>query len=316
MIAGQLAASIVNAEAYEQERRRAEALAELDRAKTIFFSNVSHEFRTPLTLMLSPLEDLLGRRAELPGAEVRDIETIHRNGVRLLKLVNTLLDFSRIEAGRINAGYHRFNLGHYTTELASVFQSAMDKAGLRYVIEVDCTEEPTYVDPEMWEKIVLNLISNAFKFTLAGEVSVRLVYRDGNAELIVSDTGAGIPEEELPRVFDRFHRVEGAVGRTHEGTGIGLALVAELVRMHGGTAQVETRTGAGSTFTVSIPLGAAHLPPERIVADENKNGARRWRNVVCAGSHAVASGDCRGEGIVRQGSVGCEYLSARGKRSR
>jgi PAS domain S-box-containing protein len=265
MIAGQIAASIVNAEAYEQERRRAEALAELDRAKTIFFSNVSHEFRTPLTLMLSPLEDLLGRKSELP-AELKDIETIHRNGVRLLKLVNTLLDFSRIEAGRINAGYHRFNLGHYTAELASVFQSAMDKAGLRYVIETDCAEEATYVDPEMWEKIVLNLISNAFKFTLAGEVSVRLMYRDGRAELIVGDTGTGIPEEELPRVFDRFHRVEGAVGRTHEGTGIGLALVAELVRMHGGTVQLETRVGAGSTFTVSIPLGSAHLPPERIAA--------------------------------------------------
>ena len=269
MIAGQIEASIVNAEAYEQERRRAEALAELDRAKTIFFSNVSHEFRTPLTLMLSPLEDLLARKSELP-AELKDIETIHRNGVRLLKLVNTLLDFSRIEAGRINAGYHRFNLGHYTAELASVFRSAMEKAGLHYVIETDCTDEATYVDPEMWEKIVLNLISNAFKFTLTGEVTVRLIYRDQHAELIVSDTGTGIPEGELPRVFDRFHRVEGAIGRTHEGTGIGLALVAELVRMHGGTVHLDTKVGSGSTFTVSLPLGSAHLPAERIAASLNK----------------------------------------------
>jgi PAS domain S-box-containing protein len=268
MLSSQIAASIANAEAYEQERRRAESLAELDRAKTIFFSNVSHEFRTPLTLMLAPLEDLLSRRSAFSPDDITNLETTHRNGLRLLKLVNTLLDFSRLESGRINAQYRRTNLGEYTAELASVFQSTMDKAGLRFVIECDCSGQGAYVDPDMWEKIVLNLISNAFKFTFAGEVRVRLAYREDQVELTVSDTGTGIPDRELSRVFERFHRVEGVVGRTHEGTGIGLALVDELARIHGGSVRVQSQIGAGSTFTVNIPLGAAHLPTDRIVGEE------------------------------------------------
>ncbi|WP_157439776.1 ATP-binding protein [Terracidiphilus gabretensis] len=274
MLASQIGASIANAEAYEQERRRAEALADLDRAKTIFFSNVSHEFRTPLTLMLAPLEDLLARRSELAPADVANIETTHRNGTRLLKLVNTLLDFSRIEAGRISARYRRVNLGEYTAELASIFRSAMEKAGLRYTIECNLSDEAAYVDPAMWEKIVLNLISNAFKFTLSGEVRAALEYRDGRAEFSVADSGAGISEQELPRIFDRFHRVEGAIGRTHEGTGIGLALVSELARLHGGEVRVESKLGSGSTFTVSIPTGRQHLPADKMAGDEDELALR------------------------------------------
>ncbi len=267
MLSGQIAASIANAEAYEQERRRAESLAELDRAKTIFFSNVSHEFRTPLTLMLAPLEDMLAHRAGLPAEDAINVETTHRNGMRLLKLVNTLLDFSRIEAGRITACFFVPELGEFTLELAGVFRSTMDKAGLRYVVECDCSDQATFVDPEMWEKIVLNLISNAFKFTLAGEVRVDFKYVDGQAELAIADTGAGIPESELPRNFDRFHRVEGTLGRTHEGTGIGLALVSELARLHGGEVRVKSARGSGSAFIVTLPMGCDHLPAEKIAID-------------------------------------------------
>jgi PAS domain S-box-containing protein len=273
LIAGQMAAGLANAHAYEQERRRAEALTELDRAKTIFFSNVSHEFRTPLTLMLGPLEDLLNQRdGNLPAAEREQVETVHRNGLRLLKLVNTLLDFSRIEAGRIQAVYRPVDLAARTAELASVFRSAMQEAGLEYRIACEPLPEPVYVDMDMWEKIVLNLLSNAFKFTLAGGVEVTLRGVDGHAELRVRDTGTGIPAHELPRIFERFHRIEGAAGRTHEGTGIGLALVDELVRLHGGSVGAASETGAGTTFTVRIPLGAAHLPPERIAGDEAASG--------------------------------------------
>ncbi len=270
LVAGQIAAGLANARAYEQERRRAEALAELDREKTIFFSNVSHEFRTPLTLMLGPLEDVLRKRDQtLPAEELAQIETVHRNGLRLLKLVNTLLDFSRIEAGRIQALYRPVDLSARTADLASVFRSAMDRAGLAYRIECDPLPEPVYVDLDMWEKIVLNLLSNAFKFTLQGSVEVSLRPVDGQVELAVRDTGTGIPESELPRVFERFHRIEGAAGRTHEGTGIGLALVDELVRLHGGTVQVSSRPGAGTTFTVRIPFGSSHLPAERLaLADQ------------------------------------------------
>ncbi|MFP5228791.1 MAG: ATP-binding protein [Acidobacteriota bacterium] len=265
LVAGQITAGLTNARAYEQERRRAEALAELDREKTIFFSNVSHEFRTPLTLMLGPLEDILRRRhAALPPAEMIQIDTVHRNGLRLLKLVNTLLDFSRIEAGRIQAVYRPVDLSARTAELASVFHSAMERAGLTYAIHCEPLPQPVYIDLDMWEKIVLNLLSNAFKFTLAGTVELTLRAAGDRVELCVRDTGTGIPESELPRVFERFHRVEGAAGRTHEGTGIGLALVDELVRLHGGKVEVASTLGSGTTFTVRIPFGSAHLPPERI----------------------------------------------------
>ena len=266
LIAGQISAGIAHAEAYEQERQRAEALAKLDRAKTIFFSNISHEFRTPLTLMLGPLEHLLDSRTDtrlLPDAR-EEIKTVHRNGLRLLKLVNALLDFSRIEAGRIQANYRPVDLASRTADLASVFRSAMERAGLTYRVHCEPLPQPVYVDLEMWEKIVLNLLSNAFKFTLNGSVELNLSAADGFAKLSVADTGTGIPEAELPHIFERFHRIEGAPGRTHEGTGIGLALVDELVRLHGGSVQVESRLRQGTVFHVLIPFGTTHLPPERV----------------------------------------------------
>lgn len=262
LVAGQVSTAIATVQALEAERKRTEALAELDRAKTDFFSNVSHEFRTPLTLMLGPLEDEL---RESPGTKPL-LEVAYRNSLRLLKLVNTLLDFSRIEAGRAEASYEPTRLDVLTSELASVFRSAVEKAGIR--LSVDCTPfpEPVYADREMWEKIVLNLLSNAFKFTFQGEIAVALSWKGDRVELIVRDTGIGIPQEALPHLFERFYRVKGARARTHEGSGIGLALVQELVRLHGGKIEVESRVDQGTTFTVSIPTGTAHLPPDRIGA--------------------------------------------------
>jgi PAS domain S-box-containing protein len=265
LVAAQIAAGLANAQAYEEERNRAEALAELDRAKTAFFSNVSHEFRTPLTLMLGPLEDVLARvDGALTAADRDDLQVVHRNGLRLLKLVNTLLDFSRIEAGRVEANYEPTDLAALTTDLSSVFRSAVERAGLRLTIDCPPLAELVYVDREMWEKVVLNLLSNAFKFTFEGHIAVRLRTTGGMVEMTVSDTGIGIPAEELPRLFERFHRVEGARGRTYEGSGIGLALVQELARLHGGVVRVASEPGYGSTFTVAIPLGSAHIPAERI----------------------------------------------------
>ncbi len=267
LIAGHLAAAVMNARAHEEEQRRAEALAELDRAKTAFFSNVSHEFRTPLTLLLGPVEDALADPAEpLPPGQRERLGTVHRSGLRLLKLVNTLLDFSRIEAGRVQAVYEPTDLAALTGELASSFRSACAKAGLRLAVDCPPLPEPVYVDRDMWEKVVLNLLSNAFKFTLEGGIEVRLRAAAGAAELTVRDTGTGIPAGELPRVFERFHRVEGSRGRTHEGTGIGLALVLELVKLHGGSVRADSAPGRGSTFSVSVPTGTAHLPANRIGA--------------------------------------------------
>ncbi len=264
LVAGQIAAAIANADAYEQERRRAEALAELDRAKTAFFSNVSHEFRTPLTLMLGPLEQSLAEADRLPPEERERVRVARRNGMRLLKLVNALLDFSRIEAGRAQASYEPTELSVLTSELASNFRSATERAGLALVVDCPPLAEPVYVDRDMWEKIVLNLLSNAFKFTFEGQIAVSLKAEGGAATLTVRDTGSGIPQGELPRLFERFHRIEGARGRSFEGSGIGLALVQELVNLHGGTIRVESEEGQGTAFMVSIPLGTAHLAPERI----------------------------------------------------
>jgi signal transduction histidine kinase len=267
LVAGQIAAAIANAQAYEEERHRAEALAELDRAKTTFFSNVSHEFRTPLTLMLGPLEELLAAPDAAGRAhQTALVEVAHRNGLRLLKLVNSLLDFARIEAGRVQANFQATDLSAFTADLASSFRAATEKAGLRLIVRCARMPAPVYVDRDMWEKIVLNLVSNAFKFTFDGEIEVSLApAADGSsAVLTIRDTGTGIPPDEMPRLFERFHRVEGARGRTHEGTGIGLALVQELVKFHAGGISAQSELGRGSTFTVSVPFGVAHLPPERL----------------------------------------------------
>jgi PAS domain S-box-containing protein len=233
-----------------------EALSELDRAKTEFFSNVSHEFRTPLTLMLSPIEDaLFDTSSPLPAVQKERLEVVQRNGLRLLKLVNTLLDFSRIEAGRIQATYEPTDLSALTAELASVFRSLIEQAGMQLVVECSALPEAIYVDRQMWEKIIFNLLSNAFKFTFAGKITVRLQKRETDVELTIEDTGIGIPLEELPHLFERFYRVKGAQGRSFEGSGIGLALVQELVKLHSGTVSATSVLGQGSCFKVTIPKG-------------------------------------------------------------
>jgi PAS domain S-box-containing protein len=267
LAADHIATAISNAVALEEARRRADALAELDRAKTIFFGNVSHEFRTPLTLMLGPVDKLLSQAdGPLTDAQRADLDILRRNAGRLLKLVNALLDFSRIEAGRAQASYAPADVAALTTEIAGAFRSAIEHAGIRFEVACEPIGEPVFLDRDMWEKIVLNLLSNAFKFTFEGSIRVALRERDRAVELAVEDTGTGIPEAELPHVFERFHRVEGARARTHEGTGIGLALTGELVRLHGGTITASSRLGSGSRFVVRIPTGRAHLPQDRIEA--------------------------------------------------
>ena len=265
LLANQIAMAIQNARGAEEERRRVEMLAEIDRAKTVFFGNVSHEFRTPLTLMLGPLEDIINNSAQLlPRRDQEALQSTHRNAMRLLRLVNTLLDFSKIEAGRLTANFVPVDLTTFTADLAGNFRSVIEHAGLKFFVECGEISGDVYVDHQMWEKILFNLLSNAFKYTLQGHVSVSLSQEGEMAVLRVSDTGIGIPEDEVPRMFERFHRVRNATGRTFEGTGIGLSLVKELVSLHSGGIEVESREGVGTTFIVSIPLGKGHLPSSRI----------------------------------------------------
>ena len=264
-VAATVSSAVANALAREEEVKRMEALAEIDRAKTVFFSNISHEFRTPLTLMLGPLQDELAAGGDCPLEARRErVATAYRNSLRLQKLVDSLLDFSRLEAGRIQAMYEPTDLAQYTAELVSMFRSAIEKGGVSLVVHCPTLPEPVYVDKDMWQKIVLNLISNAFKHTFSGTITASLEWRNDHVELQVSDTGVGIPATDLPNIFNRFYRVKGAASRTHEGTGIGLALVHDLADMHGGSVHVVSHEGVGTTFTVKIKSGYSHLPQDRV----------------------------------------------------
>jgi signal transduction histidine kinase/DNA-binding response OmpR family regulator len=273
LLADHIATAIANSRILAEEKQRSEALAEIDRAKTAFFSNISHEFRTPLTLMLGPVEDALESPSGTLGGA--DLIAVHRNTLRLLKLVNSLLDFARVQSGRVVATYEPTDLAALTSDLASAFRSAIECGGLRFDVDCPTLPESVFVDREMWEKIVLNLLSNAFKFTFEG--TIRLSQRIVGAHVVVdvADTGVGIPESEMPRLFERFHRVEGARARTQEGSGIGLALVQDLVRLHGGTIDAVSALGQGTTFRITLPLGSAHLASSRIVQRTSLRGAER-----------------------------------------
>ncbi|MFF3094798.1 SpoIIE family protein phosphatase [Streptomyces cyaneofuscatus] len=267
LVAGHMAAGVASARSYQAQQRRAEELAELDRAKTTFFSNISHEFRTPLTLIMGPVQEL---REQLADAEPRvreELEAVHRNGLRLGKLVNTLLDFSRIEAGRMQASYEPVDLASVTGALASVFRSAVENAGLDFPVECEPLPEPVYIDRGMWEKVVLNLLSNALKFTFHGSIRVSVGVQDDGAVVRITDTGIGVAAEEMPRLFERFHRIENARSRSNEGSGIGLALVKELVGLHGGVITADSAEGEGTSFTIRLPFGSAHLPADAVRAE-------------------------------------------------
>ncbi|HZY79462.1 MAG TPA: ATP-binding protein, partial [Cyclobacteriaceae bacterium] len=240
-------------------------LQEMDKAKTDFFNNVSHEFRTPLTLLISPLEEVIHSAKEtLTPGEFQRLQISYRGAQRLHRLVNNLLDFMRIEAGKIEAFYQPTEFSKTTIELAANFRSVTEKAGLRFIVKPLKSERRVYLNREMWEKIVFNLLSNAFKFTHYGKIEVVLREKKKNVELKVKDTGIGIPKRDLDRIFQRFNRVNNQAGRSYEGTGIGLALVRELVHAHGGVIKVKSKEGKGSEFIVSIPKGKEHLPKQQI----------------------------------------------------
>ncbi|HVR62716.1 MAG TPA: ATP-binding protein [Polyangia bacterium] len=270
LLAATLGNAASNAMAGELARRREAALAEVDRAKMAFFANVSNEFRTPLTLMLGPIEDELGETDQpLPPGRHARLEAAHRNSLRLLRMVNTLLDFSHIEAGRMQAAFEPVDLVALTEDLAASFRAPIEKAGLRLSTRLEPLPEPILVDRELWAKILLNLLSNALKHTFRGGITVSLFVSDESSEFVelrVDDTGIGIPEKELPRLFQRFHRVKGARSRSDEGTGVGLALVRALAALHGGSVGVVSRAGLGSSFRVRLRRGADHLPREQIIA--------------------------------------------------
>ncbi len=251
LLADQLSAGLANARSHELEHRRAESLAELDRARTAFLTNVSHEFRTPLALMVGPLEDALEQGRGDPELTER-LETVHRNSNRLLRLVNSLLDFARIEAGGSAPKLELVDVGALTSQIASSFSEVCERAGLELIL--NCEPAMGEVDPDMWETIVLNLVSNAFKFTLDGSITVAVSSeQSGDIEVSVADTGTGIAEADLQRLFERFYRPERAAGRSAEGSGVGLALVRNLVELQRGHIQLESEFGRGTRVSIRLP---------------------------------------------------------------
>ena len=252
-VARQVSTALTDALAYESQRRRAEELAKLDAAKTRFLQNVSHEFGTPLTLILGSL------RALRPDSRVHreDVEAGERSALRLQRLVDSLLEFARADAGQLRAVLEPVDLATVTAGVASMFRAAVERSGMRLVVETPPMSRPAEVDPEMWVRILANLLSNAMKFTPAGTITARLREIGDDAELTVADTGTGIPPDELTRIFERFHQVPGVLSRSREGVGIGLSLVSDLVAAHRGSIAVASTVGVGSTFTVRLPMGAA-----------------------------------------------------------
>ena len=254
LLADQLSSALASAISYEQQRQRAEALAELDRAKSAFLTNVSHEFRTPLTLLLGPLDDALSDAA--PETVLADrLGTAERNARRLLRLVDSLLDFSRIEAGRANARLVCTDVGALTSQIASSFTELCQRAGLDLVL--DCDPALADIDPGMWETIVLNLLSNAVKYTLRGSISVEVRSESAHCRIAVRDTGVGIAAEDLDRLFERFYRADDVRGRSVEGTGIGLSLVRGLVELQRGTVEIDSELDRGTTVTIRLPRSVA-----------------------------------------------------------
>ena len=264
LLADQLASALASAVSYEHQRQRAEALAELDRAKTTFLTNVSHEFRTPLTLLLGPLDDALSD-AEPDSVLADRLTTAGRNGRRLQRLVDSLLDFSRIEAGRANAKLVCTDVGALTEHIASSFSELCVRAGLD--LTLDCDAALADIDPGMWETIVLNLLSNAVKYTLRGSISVEVRSESAHCRIAVRDTGVGIAAADLDRMFERFYRADNMRGRSVEGSGIGLALVRGLVELQHGTVEIDSEPNRGTTVTVRLPRSV-----DGVVVDQSPAG--------------------------------------------
>ncbi|MFD9738529.1 response regulator [Umezawaea sp. NPDC059074] len=296
LVAARVATVLGDAVAYEAERDRSQALVDLNAAKIRFFQNVSHEFRTPLTLLLAPLRSLLDEHGDsLPAGQREAMAAAHRAAQRLRLLVDALLDVARAEADQLHARQEPTDVAALTVECASMFRSAADRAGLELVVDVDPTGVAV-VDQEMWARIVLNLLSNALKFTSSGSVAVALRESGSDLVLSVSDTGVGVPAAEQERIFERFHQVEGITGRNREGTGIGLSLVADLAVALGGTTSLASEPGVGSTFTVTVPRRPAgpDAAPVRVAVAELGGAfvgdARQWEPPPSAtGSDDVGS---------------------------
>jgi signal transduction histidine kinase/class 3 adenylate cyclase len=271
-VASQAAIAVQQSRLYQTTRQQAEKLLQLDRQKTEFFQNISHEFRTPLTLMVGPLETAVSTGQGL-SAEQSAIAL--RNSRRLLRLVNQLLDLQRLDAGRMQPKFQACDLVEFVSQIVDTFRPYCEKKGLNLITQFEPCEA-VYLDLEKFDKIIYNLLSNAMKFTPAGQsITVALEMIDNHCRLKVCDTGIGIREDQIPYLFERFRQAEGSENRSFEGTGLGLALVKELVELHNGKIDVESTYGQGTTFTIDLIPGADHLPSNQVSDIQHELQANR-----------------------------------------
>ncbi|MEH1969325.1 response regulator [Nostoc sp.] len=261
-VAAQAAIAVQQSHLYQKTRQQAERLLELDKQKTEFFQNISHEFRTPITLIQGPLESAV---AAGEGLSYSQSAIALRNSRRLLRLVNQLLDLQRLDAGRMQPSFHPCDLVEFVSQIVESFRPYCEKKRLNLATQLDeCST--VYLDIEKFDKVVYNLLSNAMKFTPeGGTISVRLKSERDRCILQVQDTGIGIVKEQIPHLFERFRQAEGSANRSYEGSGLGLALVKELVELHGGQVTVESVYGQGTTFSLWLVTGNAHLPVQQVL---------------------------------------------------
>ncbi len=253
-------------------------IMEMDQMKTRFFSNVSHEFRTPLTLIIGPLEDILSKE-DLTEKNRVAMERMHRNAVRLLGLINQLLDLSKLDAGSMKLELIESDILRFARLIASSFHPLADRKKIDFQVKIPEKEYHTYFDQDKLEKILTNLLSNAFKYTPEeGEVNcqIKIESKGKNKDqhflnIRISDSGPGIPAELVDKIFDRFYQVEGTWQLSSGGTGIGLSLTRELVGLQHGQIKVESAEGKGSSFTIIIPLGKDHLDKNEFLTGKTEN---------------------------------------------
>lgn len=272
-VASQAAIAVQQSRLYQKTREQAERLLELDKQKTEFFQNISHEFRTPITLIQGPLESAVNSGV---GLSVEESAIALRNSRRLLRLVNQLLDLQRLDAGRMQPSFRPCDFGEFLTQIVESFRPYCEKKQLQVIAQLSPC--PTvYLDVEKFDKVVYNLLSNAMKFTPEqGVIIVKLRPDRNSCYLQIQDTGIGILPEQIPHLFKRFRQAEGSANRSYEGSGLGLALVKELVEMHGGNIQVQSTYGKGTIFTIKLLTGSSHLPADQVIetsCDLNLNRA-------------------------------------------
>lgn len=262
VVAAQAAIAVQQARLFQTTQQQAEKLLEVDRQKTEFFQNISHEFRTPLTLMIGPLE---GAVEQAQGLDPEQAAVALRNSRRLLRLVNQLLDIQRLNAGRMQPTFRPCDPVAFVREVIEAFQPYCDRKSLHLLADLQPCP-PLYLDLEKFDKILYNLLSNAIKFTPAeGRITVRLTATETHCQIEIEDTGIGIRADQLPYLFERFRQADGSSNRSHEGSGLGLALVQALVKIHGGDVGVTSTYGQGTQFTVALPLGKRHLSSAQII---------------------------------------------------